>query len=136
MFADERGGRQHRPEIRVLGAGDRRRDADDDDVGIGQVRGRRVDDAEPAVDGGAEAIVRDVVDRRPAGVQLRDPAVVRVDPLDLETGLDERDREGQADVAQAEDGDPAVRSVVGARVACGGGCGFGHGFSVRCRLEG
>ena len=40
VLADQRRGAQHRPEVRVLRAGDRRRDADEDDVGLGEAGAR------------------------------------------------------------------------------------------------
>ena len=57
------------------------------DVGVGEARGARLDDAEAAGEGGREALVRDVVDRRVAGRELRDARAVGVDALDLEAGL-------------------------------------------------
>ena len=66
------------------------------------------DDPEATGEGRGEPLIRDVVDRRGPGVELRDAAVVGVDPLDLESGLHEGDRQRQSDVAQADDGDPSI----------------------------
>jgi hypothetical protein len=98
-----------RAEIGILRAGDRRRHAHDDDVRLGQVGRRRLHDPEARRKGRREALVRDVVDRRTAGGELLDARGVGVDPLDLEAGLDEGDRERQPDVAEADDRDAAIR---------------------------
>jgi 3-oxoacyl-[acyl-carrier protein] reductase len=55
---------------------------------------------------------------------LGDPWTVRIDTLDAETGLRERDRQWQADVAEADDGDAGVRLQAGSEClnrdgACG-----------------
>ena len=106
--ADRRRPREDGAEVGVLGRGDRRRDADEDRVGLGEVGLGRRDDTEAAVQGGYEALVGDVVDRGRAGVELRDAAGVRVDAFDLQPGLGERDGQRQADVAQADDGHAPV----------------------------
>ena len=64
--------------------------------------------AQAASERGRQAVVRDVVDRGGAGVELLDPAGVRVDALDLQAGLHERDGQRQADVAQADHGHSTV----------------------------
>ncbi len=106
--ADELGGRQDRPEVRVLGLVDRGRDADEDDVGLGELGGVGPDEPETRRQRAAQAIVRDVVDRRSAGAQLGDPTRVGIDALDLEPRLDERDGKREPDVAQADHGQATV----------------------------
>ena len=56
--------------------------------------GRR-DDAQPAVERGAEPRVVDVVDRRGPGLELGDAAGRRVDAFDLEPGLEKEMASGR-----------------------------------------
>ena len=61
--ADGLGGGQDRREVRVLGRRDRRRDADEDRVGVGQVAAPRATRPPGRGRGRGQALVRDVVDR-------------------------------------------------------------------------
>ena len=100
---------QHRPQVGVLGRRDRRRHADED-----RHRPQRgghppvTTTAQPAVEGGREPVIRDVVDRGPSGIQLGDATGEGVDPFDLESGLDEGDRQRQAGIPESDDGHAAV----------------------------
>ena len=100
---------EDRPEVRVLGAGEWRRHADEDDVHRRELGGIGRDDGQvAALEGRNEPIVVDIVDRRAARSQLVMRAVLGVQADDLATRLGEGDREGQSDVAQTDDGDPLV----------------------------
>ena len=81
--ADRLRRREDRGQVRVLRRCDGRRDAHEDRVGGGEVRTVGQQHPQPASEGGGQAVVRDVVDRGGAGVELLDPAGVRVDALDL-----------------------------------------------------
>jgi len=72
----------------------------DHDIGIGGIRVVGPQDPEAPVERGSQALVRDVVDRRPAGGELVDAGGGHVDAEDLEARLDESDRQRQADVAE------------------------------------
>ena len=96
-------GAQQRPEIRLAVAGQRRRDADEDRVGLVQlhVAGRE----HAALEHGAQPRVGDVLDVRAALAQGRDLARVDVEPDHVAVGLREGDREREADVAETDDPD-------------------------------
>ena len=66
----------------------------------GRGRPRRYGHAEATLEPGPKLGVADVVDRRATREQLVDAGLVRVDADDVQTGLDERQGERQADVAR------------------------------------
>jgi hypothetical protein len=106
--ADELSGREHRPEVGVAGGRDRRRDADEDGVGGADDLGVGRDGPEPRGEGGAQALVGDVLDGRVAPVQLRHPPLAAVDARDPDPRLREPEREGEPDVAEADDRDGPI----------------------------
>ena len=108
--ADRLGGGQDRREVRVLGRGDRRRDAHEDRVRLGHRRVDRRDDTHAAIQRGTEPLVGDVIDRGGPRQELGDAAGQGVDAFDLESGLREGDGQRQADVAEADDGHATVLS--------------------------
>ncbi len=105
---DQAGGRDHRPEVGILGFGDRGRHAHEDRIGRGEIRVPHGDDAQAALETAPEPLVVDVVDRRAALAQLFDPPRRRVDAHDIEAGLEERQGQRQADVAEADHGDAGI----------------------------
>ena len=110
-LGDEPGRGQDGLQVRVLGLADRRGYADDDGR---RRRHVRVPGARNGQAGGKRArqpIVGDVIDRGSTLAQLRDTCLTGVDPLDGKSGLDECDRERQADVTESDDGELAVCAV-------------------------
>ena len=87
-----------------------------------------VDDRETVLEGRGQALVVDVVDRRAARAQLADARLVDVDADDLKPGLDERDRQRQPDIPEADDGDALV-AVLGGDGQRGLLGRFGHGWT-------
>ena len=103
---------QDRPEIRVLGLGDRRRDAHEHDVGRAEdaVGVRRLDDPKARARAPRTAARRSMssIGERPAQ-QLRHPAGASAStPATSSPASTNAMASGQADVAQADDRDPRV----------------------------
>src|SRR6202142_3168413 len=102
------GGRQARPEVRVLGVRDRRGHADKARLRPPQrgVGGRVA--LQAGRQGRRQPLVGDVVDRRRGGAQLGHARRAGVGPDDATAGFHERDREREPDVAEADDCDGGV----------------------------
>ncbi len=112
-------------EIRLALLRERRREGDEDRVRVAQdvVVGRR---GEAALgDEIRKCLGRDVLDVAVAAPQALDALPVDVDEHDSPAGLGEHLRQGDADVARADDGD-LVRRGLGGRVR-GRGLGGRHG---------
>ena len=92
-------------------AGQRRRERDEDRVGVAQlvVVGRRGDEA--GLDERPQNLRRDVLDVALPGVELRDAIGVDVDEQHGGAGIGEGASERQADVARADDGDVALHRL-------------------------
>ena len=105
------GGGDEDPQVRLALPRERRRERDEDRVGLAQlvVVGRRGD--EPGLDERLQHLGRDVLDVALAGVQLRDALGVDVDEQHALAGVGEGACEGQADVARSDDGDVALHRL-------------------------
>ena len=113
VVAEESGGRQDRPEVRILRRGDGRRDADEDDIGIADRRLGLGRDSQTPVDRSAQSLVGDVVDRRATRPEDRHALLGDVDAIDVEAGLRERDGEREPDITETDDGHALIRAHVG-----------------------
>ena len=90
-----------RPEVGLAVLVQRRRDADDDGVGLGQV-GVAIGGPDPGQHR-AQTFRRDVLDVGVAGGDGRDLQRIDVERDDIVAGLGERDRQRQPDVSEAYD---------------------------------
>ena len=122
--------REHGPEIGVLGGGDRRRDAHEQRIGGSGAGVARSNHAQTAAQCSRQALVADVVDGGVPGVELGDTVRRRVHALDLEAGLRKRDRQGKADVTEADDRDAPILCHGSSR---SGGQGVGVAYGARTR---
>ena len=105
-------GVQQRAEVGLAVARQRRRDADEDRLGLVQLDEARGERA--ALEHRAEALGRDVLDVRAALAQRGDLRLVDVDADHVDAGLGEADRQRQPDVAHAHDADAHGRETVAA----------------------
>ena len=103
------GGAEHRGQVGFAVLVQRRRQADQHRVDLPDLIpvGRRADQAGGGQ--GAQAVARDVLDVRPAGVDLVDLGLDRIEAEDRDSRLGERRRQRKPDVAQTDDPDPGRR---------------------------
>ena len=120
LAADSGRGAEDRAEIGILGLVDRRRDAHEDRIGRGKVSCFARFDAQAAGEGRLERCVIDVIDRRVPADQLADPALIRVDAKHAAALVREAQREGQADVAEADDGDVLIGAQAASAISGAG----------------
>ena len=104
MAAAERTGPRSGSLVAVIGVGTQTKTAS----ALARSASSGPSDAQAVLERGGEPLVGDVVDRRGAGVQLRDARSDGVDAVDREARLRECDRQREADVAEPDDGNARV----------------------------